>query len=133
MNLEKVKELMSQVGWGAFATTDGQKVGVRPMGGWAWMGDELWCATGKATDKIAQLKKVPYAEYCFGNKQGLHARIAGPCTISYDNEEKLRLYETNPVLKDHISDPAEPDYVVIKLKPDRIRLMAPDESYMELI
>ena len=89
MNIEEVMKFMKEVGWGTLATTDGQKVGVRPMGGWAWNENELWCATAEASDKITQLKKVPYAEYCFCDAEGKHVRIAGPCTISTDNAEKL--------------------------------------------
>jgi len=35
MNLEEVKQFIKQVGYGMLATTDGRKVGVRPMGGLA--------------------------------------------------------------------------------------------------
>lgn len=106
------------------ATTDGQKVGVRPMGGLEWKGSELWCATFRASDKVAQLKKVPYAEYCFCDSAGKHVRIAGPCTVSTDNAEKLWLYEALPALKEHVPDPASPEYVVIKMSPDNIRAMS---------
>jgi len=133
MSLEKVKALMREVGWGALATTDGEKVGVRPMGGWAWIDNELWCATGNSSDKIAQLRKVPYAEYCFCSTEGKHVRIAGPCTISEDNDDKLKLYDAVPALKDHIEDPASPEYVVIRLRPERIRLMStPEMTYEEI-
>ena len=132
MDMETVKKFMKEVGWGALATTDGQKVGVRPMSGWAWIGSELWCATGSTSDKVKQLEKVGYAEYCFCNKEGLHIRIAGTCTVSSDNSEKLQLYKANALLKDHIKDPADPEYVVIKLKPERVRIMQPDERYLEI-
>jgi len=133
MNMEGAKQLMKEVGWGFLGTTDGKTVGVRPMGGWAWMEDELWCASMKSTDKIAQLQAVAYAEYCFCTKEAKHLRIAGPCTISSENNEKLRLYNANPILKDHIDDPASPEYVVIKLRPDRIRMMeATDLTYQEI-
>jgi general stress protein 26 len=133
MNMEDVKKLMKEVGWGFLGTTDGKRVGVRPMGGWAWMENELWCASMKSTDKISHLQVVAYAEYCFCAKEGTHVRISGSCEISSDNDEKLRLYNANPVLKDHIDDPASPEYVVIKLKPDRIRIMeATDLSYQEI-
>lgn len=131
--METVKELMKEAGWGTLATTDGEKVGCRPMSGLTWMGDELWCATFANTDKAAQLQKVPHAEYCFGNQDGKHVRIAGPCTISTDNGEKLRLYEALPELQHHIADPASQEYVVIKMKPDRIRLMVPpDFTYKDV-
>ena len=124
MSLETVKNFMKEVGWGLLATSDGNKVGVRPMGSCVWMGNELWAATTDGTEKIIQLRKVPHAEYCFSNSEGKHVRIAGLCTISTNNDDKLKLYEAVPILKNYIKDPAEPTYVVIRMKPERIRLMA---------
>ncbi len=124
MSLDVVNNLMKEVGWGFFATSDGNKVGVRPMGSCVWMGNELWSATTDGTEKIHQLIQVPYAEYCFSDREGKHVRIAGPCTISTDNSDKLKLYEAVPILKHYIKDPADPKYVVIRMQPERIRLMA---------
>ena len=132
MNIEQVKQFIKQLGWGFLATTDGRKVGVRPMGGLAWKDNDFLCATFASSDKVAQLKKVPHAEYCFCDSTGRHVRIAGPCTISTDNAEKLWLYKAVPDLKEHISDPASPDYVVIKMTPDNIRAMNPDFSYQQV-
>jgi general stress protein 26 len=133
MNLEQVKEFIKQVRWGFLATTDGRIVGVRPIGGLAWKDNQLLCATAASSDKVSQLKKVPYAEYCFCDSAGKHVRIAGPCTISTDNAEKLWLYKAVPTLKDHISDPASPDYVVIKMTPDNIRIMeSTDMAYKQV-
>jgi len=123
MNLEKVKEFIKEIPWGVLATSDGQKVGARPMAGLAWNENELWCATDASSEKIAQLRKIPYAEYCFCDTAGKHVRIAGPCKISTDNDDKLWLYKIVPALKDYISDPAAPEYVVIRLMPENIRFM----------
>jgi nitroimidazol reductase NimA-like FMN-containing flavoprotein (pyridoxamine 5'-phosphate oxidase superfamily) len=60
MNLEQVKQFIKQLGWGFLATTDGRKVGVRPMGGLAWKDNHFLCATSASSDKVAQLRKVPY-------------------------------------------------------------------------
>jgi general stress protein 26 len=124
MSLEMVKNLMKDAGWGFLATSDGKKVGVRPMGSCVWMDNELWAATTEGTEKIMQLREVPYAEYCFSDREGKHVRIAGTCTISTNNDDKLKLYEAVPILKKYIKDPDEPTYVVIRMKPERIRLMA---------
>jgi len=133
MNIEQLKQFIKQVDWGYLATTDGQKVGVRPMSGLAWKENEFLCATFASSDKVSQLRKVPYAEYCFCDATGRHVRIAGPCSISIDNDEKLWLYKAVPALKDHISDPASPDYVVIKMTPDNIRFMeATDMKYSQV-
>ena len=133
MNIEQLKQFIKQVDWGYLATTDGRKVGVRPMGGLAWKDNDFLCATFASSDKVAQLREVPYAEYCFCDATGRHVRIAGPCTISIDNDEKLWLYKAVPALKDHISDPASPDYVIIKMSPDNIRFMeATDMAYTQV-
>jgi general stress protein 26 len=133
MNIEQVKQFIKEVHWGFLATTDGRKVGVRPMGGLAWKDNEFLCATFASSDKVAQLRKVPYAEYCFCDSTGKHVRIAGSCTISTDNDEKLWLYNAVPELKDHIADPASPDYVIIKMSPDNVRVMDPaDMKYSQV-
>ena len=133
MSMEEVKEFMREVGWGALATTDGEKVGVRPMGGWAWIGSELWCASGSSSDKIAHLRKVPYASYCFASPEGKHVRIAGPCTVSTENGDKRSLYDANPILRNFVQDPASPEYVVIRLRPEAIRFMrSMDMTYSEI-
>jgi len=124
MSLEMVKSFMKEVGWGFLATSDGKKVGVRPMGSCVWMDNELWAATTDGTEKITQLRKVQYAEYCFSDREGKHVRITGICTISTDNNDKLKLYEAVPILKKYIKDPSEPKYVVIRMKIERIRLMS---------
>lgn len=132
MTLEEAKAFMKEVGWGCLATSDGQMVGCRPMGGWAWMGEELWCAAGASSDKIAQLRKVPHAEYCFAKPSGEHLRIAGLCTVSTDNADKRKLYDAVPMLKDYIPDPAGPGYVVIRMVPRRMRLMLGDLDYEDV-
>ena len=133
MSMEEVRNFMREVGWGILATTDGEKVGVRPMGGWAWIGRELWCASGASSEKIAHLRKVPYASYCFANQEGKHVRIAGPCTVSTDDGDKRRLYDANPMLKNRIQDPASPEYVVIRLRPESVRFMkSTDMTYSEI-
>lgn len=133
MSIEEVKSFMREVVWGDLATTDGEKVGIRPMGGWAWIGNELWCASGASSEKIAHLRKVPYASYCFASPEGKHVRIAGPCTVSTENDDKRKLYDANPILKNHIQDPASPEYVVIRLRPESIRFMkSMDMVYSEI-
>ena len=133
MNIEELKQFIKEVGWGCLATTDGRIVGVRPMGGFAWKDKEFWCATFASSEKVAQLGKVPYGEYCFCDSAGKHVRIAGACSISSDNDEKLWLFEAVPALKEHISDPASSDYVVIKMTPDNIRTMeSTDMEYTEV-
>ncbi|MCX5635753.1 MAG: pyridoxamine 5'-phosphate oxidase family protein [Planctomycetota bacterium] len=124
MNLEELKQFIKQLGWGFLATTDSRKVGVRPMAGLIWKDNQLLCATFIASDKVAQLTKVPYAEYCFCDSTGKHVRIAGHGSISTDNAEKLWLFNQVPELAKYFPDPAAPQYVIIKMIPDNIRVIS---------
>jgi uncharacterized pyridoxamine 5'-phosphate oxidase family protein len=124
MNFEELKQFVKQVNWGYLATTDGKIVGVRPMAGLVWKDNQLLCATFSKSDKIKQLAKVPHAEYCFCDSTGKHVRIAGQCSISTDNAEKLWLYNQLPHLAKYFPDPAAPLYVIIKMTPDNIRVMS---------
>lgn len=129
MTLEEVKQFISTIPWGMLATSDGRKVAARPMSGLAWNQNQLWCATLVSSDKVAQLKRVPQAEYCFCDASGKHVRIAGLCTISTDKAEKLWLWNAVPSLKDYFPDPAASNFVVIKMIPDNIRFTNPDFTY----
>jgi general stress protein 26 len=133
MTFEELKQFTKQTGWGYLATTDGKTVGVRPMGGIAWKDKQLLCSTFTPSDKIKQLGKVPYAEYCFCDSTGKHVRIAGPCSISTDNAEKLWLYKQVPELAKYFPDPAMPEYVIIKMVPDNIRVMSGTDMAYEQI
>ncbi len=124
MNFEELKQFVKQTGWGYLATTDGKIVGIRPMAGLVWKDGRLLAATFNDSDKIKQLKKVPHAEYCFCDSTGKHVRIAGPCSISTDSAEKLWLYNQLPHLAKYFPDPAAPQYVIIKMTPDNIRVMS---------
>jgi len=66
MDIEELKQFVKQVGWGFLATTDGRKVGVRPMAG-----------------STALLLHCSPALFC----------------------------------------PTSPDYVIIKMSPDNVRVM----------
>ena len=53
--------------------------------------------------------------------------------VSTDDADKLRLYEAVPALKNHIADPKSPDYVVVCMRPDRVRrMMTPDMGYEDV-
>ena len=124
MNFEELKQFVKQVGWGYLATTDGKIAAVRPMAGLVWKDGQLLAATFGDSGKIKQLKKVPHGEYCFCDSTGRHVRIAGPCSISTDNAEKLWLYKQLPELAKYFPDPAMPAYVIIKMTPDNVRFMS---------
>jgi len=133
MSMEQVHAIMKEAGACFMATTDGQKAAVRPMGGGARVGDELWFATAANTAKVAEIKAQPSVELCYANKQWRHVRISGTAVVSTDGAEKKKLFDMVPVLEKYFSGPEDPVYVVLKIKVERIRLMMVDDmQYTEV-
>ena len=126
MNFDELKAFMKEAGWGFLATSNGERASVRPMGGCDWFGKEFWCATGLKDAKTADIKKVPDVEYCFAAKDGRHVRLAGKCTISTDKADKQELLDRMPSMKQYVGDADNPDYVVLRLRPERARYMSLD-------
>jgi uncharacterized pyridoxamine 5'-phosphate oxidase family protein len=121
MDFKSLKKFVKDVRWGVLATTDGKTVGVRPMGSFVWVGKELWCGAEKGQEKIAQLAKVPFAEYCFSDSNGEHIRIAGPCRVSTNNEDKIKLFSLVLSLHKFYNTPYDKALVVLRMRPTKIR------------
>ncbi|MFA6378543.1 MAG: pyridoxamine 5'-phosphate oxidase family protein [Candidatus Omnitrophota bacterium] len=123
MNFTELRKFMKEVRFGLFATSDGKKVGVRPLAAWAWVDKELWCGAEKGQEKISQLSKVPFAEYCFIRPDGEHVRIAGPCKVSTSLEDKTKLFNLVLSLHKFYDTPKDKAYIVLRMRPTKIRWM----------
>ena len=134
MDMETARSLMEEAKTGFLATTDGSRPSVRPMGGWKWVNDELWLATGRDSAKVADIEATGRAEICFMVPDFRHVRIAGPCRISTDQADKSRLFEMLPILANYMDGPEDPKFVVLRLEPDSIRVMGGDDmAYEEVL
>jgi general stress protein 26 len=133
MSMEKVRALMKEAGTGFLATTDGRRAEVRCMGGWAWVERELWMATAANSRKVADIRAQEGVEICFMTPGGRNVRIAGPCTVSLARDDRHLLFQKLPMLGKHMDGPDDPNYAVLRLKPQRIRLMeTPDLQTIEV-
>ena len=121
MTFGQLKVFMKKVRWGVLATSDGRRVGVRPMGAWVWVGRELWCGAERGQEKIAQLAKVPFAEYCFSNSDGEHVRIAGSCRVSARPSDKALLFDRVRSLHKFYETADDKALLVLRMKPSKIR------------
>ena len=134
MSMKKALEVMKAARTGFLATSDGHKPSVRPMSGLRWVGEELWLACSLKSRKVRDLKRRPYAEVCFMDKSCNHVRIAGPARVSASRRDRQVLLKLMPFLKNYVRGPDDPDYAIIRLRPESVRLMAFAEMrYRELL
>jgi general stress protein 26 len=134
MSLDDIQTFTESLGVCLLATTDGERPGVRPMSGWAWIDGEFWMASGRHSNKVHDLLAHPKAEVCFINQDQRHLRIAGLCEVSENQDDKTRLWNLLPGLKNYIKTPEDPGYVVLRLKPTIANMMGPtDMAYTDLL
>ena len=128
MDFEGIKTFIKEARWGYLATTDGERPAVRPMGAVTWIDGMFCCATGTKDSKSEDIAKHHHIEYCFANKEGKHARMFGTCELSHKTEYKAKLIELYPFLGKFFKGPDDPEFVVLCMKPARIRFMDTDKS-----
>ncbi len=133
MNMDAVKELMAGVQIGLLATTDGERASLRPMGAWAWVDGDLWCAAASDSVKVADIAARPSAEYCFSGAEGMHVRISGDCRFTEDEDDKKKIFDLHPLLAQIFGTPDAPGWGILKMKVGRVRTWSQEKlGYNEI-
>jgi general stress protein 26 len=132
MNFEEAKQFMKTARFGFLATTDGSRATVRPMGGWAWVDGELWCATSTCSVKVEDIRKKPGIEYCFSDSEGRHLRIEGQCRLSTQLEDKQKMLDLLPWLAQYTGSVESPGYTVLRMTVTRIRVINETMQYADV-
>ena len=64
---------------------------------------------------------------------GRHVRISGPCIVSDEPVDRERLFEAIPWIERYMSGPDDPNFAVLRLMPEHVRMMKTDDlSYEEV-
>jgi general stress protein 26 len=125
---------MKKSGTGFLATTDSRRASVRPMSACAWFGSELWMATGAKSAKSADLRRRPRAEICYMLPDFRNVRISGACRLSKRPADKKKMFSAFRWMKLYFESPASPGWIVVRMKPESIRLMASSAmTYREVL
>jgi uncharacterized pyridoxamine 5'-phosphate oxidase family protein len=130
--MKDVRTLTEKVGTGFLATTDGRRAAVRPMSAYIWVGKELWLATGETSAKVADVAKRSAVEFCAMGKDFVHARVAGRARLSRAPADKRRLFAAFPWMKTFFRSAADPTWLVLKIKPTRVRYMGSDMRVVDV-
>jgi len=133
MSMALVKQIMKDGGSGYFATTNGDRPEIRPMGSPTWVEGELWLACGLNSDKVRDIRKKPRVAFCIADHQWQHVRISGTCTVSTERADRETFLRLVPATKDYFDGADDPNFAVLRTKVDRVRLMTRDSlEYVEV-
>ncbi|RSD28277.1 pyridoxamine 5'-phosphate oxidase family protein [Mesobacillus subterraneus] len=121
---DRVSQILGESKVGTLATVEGNKPHSRYM---TFFNDELtlYTPTSKETYKAEEIEKNPHVHILLGYEgEGVgdaYVEIQGKATIKEDQTLKDRFW--NEKMKKWISTPEDPDYIILEIKPETIRLM----------
>jgi general stress protein 26 len=124
--MKDVRALMTKVGTGFLATTNGRCAAVRPMSAYLWVGKELWLATGEKSAKVADVQERSAVEFCAMDKDFAYTRIAGRARLSRTPADKRRIFGAFPWMKLYFQAAEDPSWLVLRIKPTRVHYMDAD-------
>ncbi len=125
MTIEKVREIISDAGFGDLATSVDGQPRVRPMSVVVMDDLRLWSSTYLQSGKVKEFQENDRVEICFTDKKKVQLRIEGIVDISGGAEKKRRFLELNPKIGRHFSDENDPNFVHIEIVPTLIRWTEP--------
>ena len=103
MDMDKILEFLQQNKIFYFATVDGDKPRVRPLGMFMEFENKLYLSVATHKPSYAQLKANPNVEICTAGGEGSWIRIKGKAVFDDRAAVIERIFERMPMLKDMYS------------------------------
>ncbi len=96
---------------------------VRPVSPVKTVGFEVWVASFRSSGKTAEIEANPRVELCYLDPEHDQVRITAAAETVTDLSVKQALFEDNPLLRSFLGSPDNPQFVLYRLMPRRVRFM----------
>lgn len=114
------EEILSATDVAHLATCDGDQPRVRPVNYALREGLNLWIASYTFWGKVGQLQRNSKVEVVVMLDSGAHVRIEGHGYIRDSDHDRRRVWEAFPLMQRFFKDPADPDYTLIEIVPEKV-------------
>lgn len=105
------------------ATMDGDQPRLRPVSPVRVDGFTIYIANLKSYAKTAQIKSNPKVELCYMDADHNHVRITGIAKVLEDRPLLEDIWNKNRLLEHYLGSIDNPELVVYKVEPVRVRYM----------
>ncbi len=133
MDKNEALDIISDAGFGFFATVEDNKPHVRPMMPYLTDSGELLLALLGRSRTIPQIKSNPNVEVCFVDRKMWYCRVSGTAVISDDVVKKELVFENVPMLRQYFAGPQDPNYHLAVIKITNVEAMTPHSRLPEKI
>lgn len=105
------------------ATMDGDQPRVRPVSPVRTDGFTIYVANLRPYHKTAELEANPKVELCYLSPDHDQVRITGTAEVVTDRIVLQEIWDANPLLRHYLGTTDNPDLVVYRIVPARVRFM----------
>lgn len=112
------------------ATTENGQPRVRPVS-ILWRDGAVWVTSGTSNGKAQQVRRDGAVELCVPIKRGDrhgYVRLAGWAEIVTDPEARARVASELPFFSEFWDGPDDPRYTLIRIDPEEILYLRPEED-----
>ena len=115
--------VVKKVRFPMLATTDGKFPRVRPISPVRTDGFTVYVANLKNYGKTAEIAANPNVELCYLDEDHNQVRITGTAEIVDDRKLLEEIWNTNKLLQHYLGSLDNPQLVVYRINPSRVRFM----------
>lgn len=105
------------------ASIDGDQPRLRPVSPVKTDGFTVWVASLRSSGKTAEIDRNSKVELCYLADNHDQVRITGVAETVTAREERLEIWDTNPLLRAYLQSPDNPEFVLYRVSPRRVRFM----------
>jgi general stress protein 26 len=105
------------------ASDDAGQPRLRPVSPVKTEGFTIWVANLRGYHKTGEIAANPKVELCYLDEHHHQVRITGVARIETDAVLLAAIWEKNPLLRAYLGTPDNPELIVYRIDPSRVRYM----------
>jgi general stress protein 26 len=121
--LQRAHEVVVADRFPYLATVDGNQPRLRPVSPVRTDGFIVYVANLRSYSKTKEIERNPRVELCYLDDHHDQVRITGVAEILSDQALIAEIWETNPLLRHYLGTPDNPELIIYRVVPQRVRFM----------
>ena len=105
------------------ATLEGDQPRVRPVSPVRVDGFTIYVANLRRYGKTREIAANPKVELCYLDDRHDQVRITGIAEVLTEEKILAEIWESNPLLRKYLGTPENPDLIIYRIRPERVRFM----------
>ena|SRR5579883_1699668 len=121
--VELAQAVMRAARFPCLATIDDDQPRVRPVSPVRTDGFTVYVANLRGYHKTGEIEANPRVELCYLDEHHDQVRITGTAEVLADRALMQEIWDANPLLRNYLGTIDNPELIVYRIRPDRVRYM----------